>query len=86
LFWSVGGNISGLQNRVVSLAEGEPILGGFGLSDGPLTRTEPGQPIGSFYLWKMEGIFQTQEEIDAHAFSKQRHPTRRCQIRRPERR
>lgn len=68
LFWSVGGNISGLQNRVVSLAEGEPILGGFGLSDGPLTRTEPGQPIGSFYLWKMEGIFQTQEEIDAHAF------------------
>ncbi len=66
--WSLGGNISGVQNKVLSIADGEPILGGFGLSDGALTRTEPGQPVGSFYLWKMEGIFQTQEEIEAHAF------------------
>ncbi|MEO5907063.1 MAG: TonB-dependent receptor, partial [Saprospiraceae bacterium] len=28
----------------------------------------PGYPLGSFYLYKMDGIFQTQEEIDAHAF------------------
>ncbi len=44
------------------------MLGGFGLSDGPITRTEPGYPLGSFYLYQMEGIFQTQEEIDASAF------------------
>lgn len=68
LHWSLGGNASGLKNRVLSIADGEPILGGFGLSDGALTRTEPGYPIGSFYLWKMEGIFQNQAEIDAHAF------------------
>jgi len=66
--WSLGGNISGLRNRVLSIADGEPILGGFGLSDGALTKTEPGYSIGSYYLWKMEGIFQNQAEIDAHAF------------------
>lgn len=68
LSWALGGNISGLRNRVLSIADGEPILGGFGLSDGALTKTEPGYPIGAFYLWKMEGIFQNQAEVDAHAF------------------
>ncbi len=66
--YSIGANISTLQNKVLSLADGQPILGGFGLSDGPITRTEPGRPIGSFYLWEMEGIFQTQEEIEASPF------------------
>ncbi len=66
--YSIGGNIASFQNKVLSLADSEPILGGFGLSDGPITRTEPGQPIGSFYLWKMEGIFQSQEEIDGSPF------------------
>ncbi|MEO7176574.1 MAG: TonB-dependent receptor [Saprospiraceae bacterium] len=63
--YSVGANISTVRNKVLSLANGEPILGGFGLSDGPITKTEPGYPVGSFYLYKMEGIFQTQAEIDA---------------------
>jgi len=66
--YSIGANVSTLQNKVLSLADGQPILGGFGLSDGPITRTEPGQPIGSFYLWEMQGIFQTQEEIEASPF------------------
>jgi len=66
--YSIGANVSTLQNKVLSLADGQPILGGFGLSDGPITRTEPGRPIGSFYLWEMQGIFQTQEEIEASPF------------------
>lgn len=66
--WTLGGNISSVKNKVLSIADGEPILGGFGLSDGPLTKTEPGFPIGSFFLYQMEGIFQNQAEIDAHAF------------------
>ena len=45
-----------------------PILGGFGLSDGPLTRTEAGYSIGSFYLWKMDKLFQSQAEIDQSPF------------------
>ncbi|MCB9300552.1 MAG: TonB-dependent receptor [Lewinellaceae bacterium] len=66
--FSIRANISTVKNKVLSLAEGEPILGGFGLADGPITKTEPGYPIGSFYLYQMEGIFQSQEEIDASPF------------------
>jgi TonB-linked SusC/RagA family outer membrane protein len=61
-------NFSIVKNNVLSIAGSEPILGGFGLSDGPLTKTEQGRPIGSFFLWDMEGIFQTQEEITASPF------------------
>ncbi len=61
-------NISTVRNEVIALADDEPILGGFGLSDGPITRTEPGYPLGSFYLYQMEGIFQTQEEIESSPF------------------
>jgi hypothetical protein len=31
------------------------------------SKTEKGYPIGSFYMWKMEGIFQSQPEILGHA-------------------
>lgn len=61
-------NFSIVKNNVLSIAGSEPILGGFGLSDGPLTKTEQGRPIGSFFLWDMEGIFQTQEQIAASPF------------------
>lgn len=68
LQYSIGANIATVNNKVVSLADSEPILGGFGLGDGAITKTEVGYPIGSFFLWKMEGIFQNQEEIDAAPF------------------
>jgi TonB-linked SusC/RagA family outer membrane protein len=68
LSYEIGANIATVHNEVISIAGTEPLLGGFGLSDGPITRTEPGYPLGSFYLYKMEGIFQTQEEIDGAAF------------------
>lgn len=66
--YSIGGNISTVQNKVLSLSGGEPILGGFGLSDGAITKTEVGYPIGSFFLYEADGIFQNQAEIDASAF------------------
>ena len=66
--YEIMANISTVHNEVISLANDEPILGGFGLSDGPITRTEPGYPVGSFYLYQMEGIFQSQEEIEASPF------------------
>ncbi len=66
--YSLGANIATVHNEVISLAESEPILGGFGLSDGAITKTEVGYPIGSFYLWKMEGLFQSQAEIDESPF------------------
>jgi TonB-dependent starch-binding outer membrane protein SusC len=66
--YEINANISTVSNEVIALADDEPILGGFGLSDGPITRTEPGYPLGSFYVYQMEGIFQTQEEIEASPF------------------
>lgn len=66
--YDIGANISSIRNKVLSIANSEPILGGFGLSDGALTKTEPGHPVGSFFLYEMQGIFQTQEEIDASPF------------------
>ena len=66
--YSVGGNVSSLRNKVLSLASGEPILGGYGLSDGAITQTEVGRPIGSFFVYKMDGLFQNQAEIDASPF------------------
>jgi TonB-linked SusC/RagA family outer membrane protein len=66
--YEIGGNIATVSNKVISLAGTEPILGGFGLSDGPITKTEPGYPLGSFYLYQMLGIFQSQAEIDAAPF------------------
>jgi TonB-dependent SusC/RagA subfamily outer membrane receptor len=69
--YNLGGNITTIRNEVVSIADSEPILGGFGLSDGALTRTEPGYTVGSFYLYEMEGLFQSQAEIDASPFQTQ---------------
>lgn len=66
--YSIGANISTVQNKVISLAGSDAILGGFGLSDGPITKTETGYEVGSFYLYKMLGLFQTQEEIDNSPF------------------
>lgn len=66
--YNIGANFSAMRNKVLSIAESEPILGGFGLSDGPITRTEPGYPVGSFFLWEMAGLFQSQEEIASSPF------------------
>jgi len=50
-----------LHNEVLSL--NAPILGGL-VNDGVYaTRTEVGHPIGSFYMYEMEGIFQNDVEI-----------------------
>jgi TonB-linked SusC/RagA family outer membrane protein len=76
LRYEIGANLATVRNKVLSIAGTEPLLGGFGLSDGPITRTEPGHPLGSFYLYQVEGIFQTQEEIDAHPSQTPNNSTR----------
>jgi TonB-dependent starch-binding outer membrane protein SusC len=66
--YNIGANISSIRNKVASIANSEPILGGYGLSEGALTKTEPGYPVGSFFLYQMTGIFQSQSEVDASPF------------------
>lgn len=57
---------STVSNEVRALGEGQEEIFGGPLVGGMLgTRTIVGQPIGSFYGFKVDGVFQTQEEIDA---------------------
>ncbi len=67
--YHVGFNMFTTRNRVKSLADDGQVLFGEGLKYGSEhfpTQTKVGKPIGSFYLYQMDGIFQSQEEVDAH--------------------
>ena len=66
--FNIGGNISFVNNEVTSLGAGERIEGA-GYEPKiilPMTRTVVGGEFASFYGLQTLGIFQTQEEIDAH--------------------
>ncbi|HYV91493.1 MAG TPA: TonB-dependent receptor [Chitinophagales bacterium] len=61
-------NAATLHNEVLSLANGSPIPGGRIDNGYYATLTTVGQPIGSFYLYEMEGIFQNTSEIVGSAY------------------
>ncbi|MCE6988315.1 TonB-dependent receptor [Dyadobacter sp. CY323] len=70
LSYSIGFNGGVNNNKVLSVSSGaNPIYdGGVGLTSGALaTRTKVGDPIGSFYGYVVEGIFQNQDEISKSA-------------------
>lgn len=63
LNFSVTGNFSTLDNEVISLGGQAPIIGGGFTSNGLRgTRTEEGHPIGSFFGYTTDGIYQTDLE------------------------
>lgn len=57
---------STVYNEVLSLGEGKEFLlgGDLGVGGKRITRTIPGLPIGAFYGYEIEGIFQNQQEIE----------------------
>lgn len=59
--YSFGGNLSTLKNEVLSLGYGDKAIIGYG----GITRTEVGGEVGALYGWVIDGIFQSQSEIDA---------------------
>ena len=65
--YSVNFNISHIKNEVTYLGGGQPISGGSASFIGYTTRTEVGHPIGAFYGYKVDGVFQTQDEVDNSA-------------------
>lgn len=68
LVYSISGNIGMNNNKVLNVTSGvNPIYaGGTGLTSGSLaTRTVSGGPIGSFFGYKVAGIFQTNAEAAA---------------------
>ena len=69
---SLNGNISFLENEVTFLGNGVDFLNGgesIQSSTFPITRTQVGQPVNSFYGFKTNGIFQNQAEIDSYVNS-----------------
>jgi TonB-linked SusC/RagA family outer membrane protein len=69
--YEFGLNVSYIKNEVVSLGTGnEPVWGGW-LSESNIndfvTKTDVGRPIGSFYGYVTDGIFNTEDEIKASA-------------------
>ncbi len=64
LNYSVNMNVSTYHNRIISLGGGEPIMGGEQRL-GYTTKTMVGHPIGEFFGYLVEGVFQNQKEINA---------------------
>ncbi len=63
--YNVSGNISTYRNKVLSLGGGTNIPGtGVHLGNQTYTMIEPGMPIGYFYGFKTDGVFQTQSEVE----------------------
>lgn len=60
----IGGNITFNQNKTLDLNGGQALLSGGVGQQSFTTKSDNGQPIGSFYVLQVEGIFQSQEEID----------------------
>ncbi|MFT3949750.1 MAG: TonB-dependent receptor [Agriterribacter sp.] len=63
LSYNVSVNFSRNINKVTELSNTQAAI-----FAGNFSRTTVGEPIGAFYGYVMEGIFQTQEEVNKHAF------------------
>lgn len=64
--YSVSANASAIRNKVLEL-DGTFVNGR--IDNGVYaTKTEEGHPIGAFYLYEMEGIFQNTTDIITHAY------------------
>jgi TonB-linked SusC/RagA family outer membrane protein len=64
--WSLDGNMSFVQNELVSLGIGNSIFGP-AFEGNPVTFTEEGQPIAYFYGWEVDGIFQEGDDLSSQA-------------------
>ncbi|MDP4131296.1 MAG: SusC/RagA family TonB-linked outer membrane protein [Bacteroidota bacterium] len=63
--YSIGANITFNKNQVVGLNGGQPYIDGpIGANQAYVTKTDNGQPIGSFYVQKVLGVFQSLDDVD----------------------
>lgn len=66
--WSAGFNVSGYKNKVVSMGGTKPYVDSASGSSriSGYCKTNEGEPIGYFYGYVTDGIFQTPREVDAY--------------------
>jgi TonB-linked SusC/RagA family outer membrane protein len=62
--YAIAGNVATLHNEILEV---DPVIQGGAIGSDNITLIEKGYPIGSFYLYEMEGIFQNETEIFTHA-------------------
>ncbi|MVO09347.1 SusC/RagA family TonB-linked outer membrane protein [Flavobacterium sp. TP390] len=66
--YNIGFNITSINNNVDEVNNGSGFIdiGAFGVGQPIPTRMQEGQPIGSFFGYVTDGIFQNQEEVNNH--------------------
>lgn len=62
--YSISGNVSAYRNKVLSIGNGDAIYGSTYLTDFHLTKTEVGLPVGYFYGYVTNGIFQNSQQVE----------------------
>lgn len=72
LSMNVAYNVAYIKNEVLEVNNGTGFIeqGNFGVGQLPISRMEEGKPIGYFYGYKTDGIFQNQAEVNAHPSQK----------------
>jgi TonB-linked SusC/RagA family outer membrane protein len=67
--YNISGNFSLYRNEVLELDPENPeeFFTGFGLRTPPVTRSQAGQPLSSFFGFVVDGIMQNEQEVEAHA-------------------
>lgn len=68
LIYDINYNLTTLKNEVTEVNNGSGFVegGSFGVGQPSPARMEVGLPIGYYYGYKTDGLFQTQAEVDAH--------------------
>ncbi len=68
--YEISGNFATVSNKVLSLSgeDAKPIIGGEVDNNTFVTVTGVGEAIGTFYVYQMDGIFQSTTEILTHAY------------------
>jgi TonB-dependent starch-binding outer membrane protein SusC len=68
IVFNLMGNLSYIQNKITDLGPDKKYLGGqtFSPQNLEITRTTVGEPLGFFYGYQTQGIFQNQSEVAAY--------------------
>jgi len=75
LRYSIGGNFNYNVNKVASVKQGYEGMQGGSLGNGQIAkRLEAGQPLGAFWLYEVDGVWQSQEEIDNNPHRSEARP------------
>ena len=72
--FDVSANITTINNKVVSLVNQDLIIRRGSVTDdiGDVSWTQVGEPIGTFYGFKTDGIFRNWDEVYDHAYQNQK--------------